>query len=111
MRFFVFKLALTNIWAHVADPYTDLTLTMIVKPGYVTDYPAGWTWPDREPVFDAIQRAAAKQFGGALPWSATAPSQTTIYTAVIIMLRAESHYGLYNFIPNRKPVFLVDTGL
>lgn len=111
-RIFVFTLRLTNTGARPASPYADLNLIIRVKPQYPTRYISGFmTLSPKAKVFHDMMVEAAHEFGGVPIWQTARPGQTLIYSLVIATNRGDSHYGLYNELPYKRPVFLADTGL
>lgn len=110
-RIFVLTLRLVNTGARAAAPSDDLALTMAVMPPTKTRYPMGWVSGLKVEPYGRFTSAAAQQFGGALPWTTTAPGHATTYCYVIMAYRGEAHYGLYNAPYHQPRVFLFNTGL
>jgi hypothetical protein len=110
-RIFVLTVRLANTGSQAAAPYADLTLNMRVIPPHPAHYLAGWTPLPRDPIGESLQRGAARQFGGALPWVTTAPGATTTYCIVIAVKPGDTGYGLYNYSHNNGYVFLLNTGV
>lgn len=106
LHFYVVTFRFTNTGTHAAAPYADLDLVMRM------DGTPGWRPLDRRiPVFSTMTQAAARAFGGALPWTTTAPGHTTLYCYVFGVRRGESHYGLYTYSPTKGYVFLFPMGV
>jgi len=107
-RFYVIGLKLTNTGTHSADPYHDLNLVIQPKkPGGSAYAELNRTqWPQ-----ERLMKVAAQQFGGMLPWTATAPGATTNYCFVYAAVREQSHFGLVNFDPKKGYIYLFETGV
>lgn len=106
----VLTLRMTDTGRHSANIYDDLDLALKIMPKFQTYPTPGWTSLQNKQPFTAIYEGAARDFGGALPWQATAPGRTTTYCYVIAAKRGESHYGLYNIFPTTGTTFILDTG-
>jgi hypothetical protein len=109
--FWVLTLRMTNLGHRDASIQGDLSLTLRVLPKYRTYLTPGWTGLDRSSTSDALTEGAAKDFGGALPWSVTRPDTTTTYCLVIGARPGESHYGIYNATFTTGYTLLFDTGM
>jgi hypothetical protein len=97
---FVLKLRLTNVGKHRADPYDDLGLGLMVMPSAHdnTKGALGIFGPlDMSNKYNPpFYRQVLKIFGGAPPWQATSPGQTTTYCYLMGTPPGHSHYGLYD---------------
>ncbi len=109
-RLFVLTVRLNNTGRRAANPYNDVTLTLKVLPNYPTAYPSGFTSVPHNADTADMYQAAARQYGGLLPWQATQPGRTSVYCYVIGANRGEAHYGLYSFASGKGMTFLQDTG-
>ena len=98
-KFYVIVARLSNSGQHAANLADDLTLVLKVMPPHFTQYTPGWTLVKQAPPFTQMEQAAAKMYGGAVPWKVTRPGATTTYTYLIGTSREDSHYGLYHFDP------------
>ncbi len=116
-RFFVLTLRLTNTGDRTLAPADDLVLALKVSPPSIphqAGYAAGFTILDRtDKVLVGMMRTAARTYGGAVPWTAARPGQSTTYCYVIGTNRGDSHYGLYNILPRKEggTTYLLDTGM
>jgi hypothetical protein len=113
--FWVLTLKMTNTGKKTAEIADDLGLTLkanaasLAKLGYTSP---GWTAVDRKSkVLGGFIPAAAKAYGGVVPWVMTQPGKTTIYCYLIGARSQESHMGLFNSLPYKPQVFLFDTGM
>jgi len=114
-RFFVLTLRLANTGGQAVAPADDLTLMMKVRPPYQphqSGYSAGFTISDRtDKGLVVLMQAAARTYGGVLPWTVAQPGQSLTYSYLIGTNRGDSHYGLYNFRVRKAPQYLSDTGM
>lgn len=112
--FYVLNLKAENYGRRATSIYNDLYLSLKIMPRYQSAASigaiSGWTTLIRNSTFTTIYQAAQRDFGGALPWQVTSPRHETSYVYVIGARRGESHYGLYNLLPDKPEVFLLDTG-
>ncbi len=114
-RFFVLTLRIANTGSVALAPADDLTLMMKVRPPFLPHqmgYSAGFTLPDRtDKGLVPLMQAAARIYGGVLPWTVVNPGQSLTYSYLIGTNRGDSHYGLYNFRVRKAPQYLFDTGM
>jgi len=105
-RFYVLTLQMTNTGTRAADPYDDLNLVM-----RVSTLP-GWTALVRSRAPQGtIMETAAREFGGLSPWEMTQPGKANTYCYVIATKHDLAHFGLYNFVPAKGYIYLLDTGV
>ena len=108
-RFFALRIRMTNVGTKPADLADDVVLVLRVMPPHLTYYTPGWTLVSQMQSYPTMEKAAAKTYGGVLPFVVTRPSQTMTYSYLIATNRGDSHYGLYQFTLKKGLVLLFPT--
>jgi hypothetical protein len=107
-HFFVMTIQLANTGQRSANPYTDLNIVIWPRRGGGSAYTE--LARDRPPQ-GRIMQVAAREYGGAAPWTATAPGRTTTYIFVYAATRGQTNFAMLNFDSTKGYTYLFDTGV